>query len=54
MLSNRDPQRWIDGAWVRSSGGLVTALAPVLRQRGGVWVTAAEAEDAPEPSSHWV
>ena len=26
------------GKWVTSPGGLVSALAPVLRERGGVWV----------------
>ncbi|MGE0789414.1 MAG: trehalose-6-phosphate synthase [Sandaracinaceae bacterium] len=39
MVSNRGPLRREDGRWVRSSGGLVTALDPILRERGGVWVS---------------
>lgn len=43
VVSNRLPvaaARARDGAWVLlpGSGGLVTALAPVLESRGGVWV----------------
>ncbi|MGD2071775.1 MAG: trehalose-6-phosphate synthase, partial [Gemmatimonadota bacterium] len=43
IASNRLPiqlRRDDDGQWRReaSSGGLVTALEPVLRRRGGVWV----------------
>ncbi|MCZ7678485.1 MAG: hypothetical protein M5U28_06815 [Sandaracinaceae bacterium] len=30
---------------VRAAGGLVAALDPVLRARGGVWVSAREAEE---------
>lgn len=41
-ISNRLPitlEREADGWTIRpSSGGLVTALAPVLRNRGGVWI----------------
>jgi alpha,alpha-trehalose-phosphate synthase [UDP-forming] len=49
VVANRGPYRK-EGAkdrprWVRSSGGLVTALDPVLRSRGGRWVSAAEGED---------
>ena len=49
VVANRGPYRLRGAAgerhWVRSSGGLVTALDPVLRERGGVWVAAGEAED---------
>jgi len=43
VVSNRLPyvfQRGEDGAWNArpGSGGLVTALLPVLRNRGGVWI----------------
>ncbi|MGA1796508.1 MAG: alpha,alpha-trehalose-phosphate synthase (UDP-forming) [bacterium] len=43
VVSNRLPiviTRGPDGAWLikRGSGGLVTALAPVLRNRGGLWI----------------
>ena len=40
VVANRLPVRWDDeaAAWVASPGGLVTALAPVLRERRGVWV----------------
>ena len=40
VAANRLPVRWdseIDD-WVTSPGGLVSALAPVLRERGGTWV----------------
>lgn len=43
VVSNRLPyvfQRDADGTWSArpGSGGLVTALLPVLRNRGGVWI----------------
>ncbi len=43
IVSNRLPialSRREDGEWVieSGSGGLVTAMAPVLRHRGGVWI----------------
>ncbi len=43
VVSNRLPyvfERAADGAWIArpGSGGLVTALLPVLRDRGGVWI----------------
>ena len=40
VAANRLPVRWEDeeDRWVTSPGGLVSALAPVLRERGGVWV----------------
>ena len=40
-MANRLPVRRLDGggsAWTLSSGGLVTALVPVLRENSGVWI----------------
>ncbi len=54
IVSNRLPLRLVrkEGQWQleRGSGGLVTALAPVLRNRGGVWTgwPGVAAEDCPE------
>ncbi len=52
VVSNRGPLRSqvVSGKrrWVRSAGGLVTALDPVLRGRGGVWVSADEHDDPHE------
>jgi len=49
VVSNRGPYRHESARgrerWVRSAGGLVTALDPVLQQRGGVWVSAKPAKD---------
>lgn len=48
VVSNRGPFRTVTLAGkrrqVRAAGGLVAALDPVLRQRGGVWVSAEEGE----------
>ncbi|CAN5884583.1 trehalose-6-phosphate synthase [soil metagenome] len=40
VAANRLPVTWNedDDQWVTSPGGLVSALAPVLEQRGGTWV----------------
>ena len=41
VVANRLPVRRLDGggsAWTLSSGGLVTALVPVLRESSGVWI----------------
>ena len=39
VVSNRLPvDRSADGTWVRSPGGLVTALEPVMRSADGAWV----------------
>jgi len=44
VLANREPLRQSSGErWEPSVGGLTTALLPVLRQRGGVWVAWGEA-----------
>jgi trehalose 6-phosphate synthase len=46
VVSNRGPFRRESGKrWVRSAGGLVTALDPVLQKRGGVWVSSKPARD---------
>lgn len=45
VVSNRGPLRRRGRKWERSSGGLVTALDPVLRERGGVWVSASEGDE---------
>jgi trehalose 6-phosphate synthase len=49
IASNRLPVRWDDRTeqWVRSSGGLVTALEPVVARTGGVWVGWADGPEAP-------
>jgi trehalose-6-phosphate synthase len=40
VAAHRLPVAWDEEseAWSASPGGLVSALAPVLRERGGVWV----------------
>ena len=40
VAANRLPVRWNEQEerWTASPGGLVSALAPILRERGGVWV----------------
>ncbi|MGH8873344.1 MAG: alpha,alpha-trehalose-phosphate synthase (UDP-forming) [Acidimicrobiia bacterium] len=40
VTAHRLPVAWDEAAneWTTSPGGLVSALAPVLRERGGVWV----------------
>lgn len=49
VVSNRGPYRHESARgrerWVRSAGGLVSALDPVLQKRGGVWVSAKPARD---------
>ena len=49
VVSNRGPYRHEatrgKERWVRSAGGLVAALDPVLQKRGGVWVSAKQAKD---------
>lgn len=49
VVSNRGPLRRRGRELVRSSGGLVTALDPVLRENGGVWVSAAEGDESIAP-----
>ncbi|HSJ35104.1 MAG TPA: trehalose-6-phosphate synthase [Acidimicrobiia bacterium] len=40
VAANRLPVRWDSDTdrWVASPGGLVSALVPVLQERGGVWI----------------
>jgi len=39
VVANRLPvQRGEDGKWIRSPGGLVSALEPVFAERGGAWI----------------
>ncbi|MFZ1865022.1 MAG: trehalose-6-phosphate synthase [Polyangiales bacterium] len=46
VVSNRGPFRREGGKrWVRSAGGLVSALDPVLQKRGGVWISSKPARD---------
>jgi len=51
VLSYRGPMQRIREQWVRSSGGLVTALEPLLRRRRGLWVSGSDDESAPVTSS---
>ena len=37
-MANRLPVRFVGGRWVRSPGGLVSALLPVADKLGGAWV----------------
>jgi trehalose 6-phosphate synthase len=58
VVANRLPvhrvARGKDGSWESSSGGLVTALAPILRKSRGVWVgwTGEASEKTPRPFEH--
>jgi trehalose 6-phosphate synthase len=38
IVANRLPVQRSDGEWVKSAGGLVSALTPVLDQHGGTWI----------------
>ncbi len=50
VVANRLPVERTDDGWVVAPGGLVTALGPVLHERGGIWVGwAGETGSAPEP-----
>lgn len=42
IAANRAPVRKTDDGWAPSVGGLATALLPVLKQQGGVWVASKE------------
>ncbi len=58
VVANRLPVRRVDGDWQTSPGGLVSALMPILQQRGkgehkGAWVGwAGSAEERIEPFVH--
>lgn len=53
-VANRLPVRRAEGGtWEISPGGLVSALAPILRESGGAWIGwTGVADDAPEPFVH--
>ncbi len=38
VVANRLPGRRVDDGWETSPGGLVSAMAPILRERAGSWV----------------
>ena len=48
VVANRVPIRQTDDGWETSVGGLTTALLPVLKEEGGVWVGMGEDPDLPE------
>ena len=57
VVANRLPVRMSEHRgerrWSPSPGGLVSALEPALRERGGVWVGWAESvDDLPIPDSY--
>jgi alpha,alpha-trehalose-phosphate synthase [UDP-forming] len=53
VVANRLPVRRIDGQWVTSPGGLVSALVPILQEGEGSWVGwTGSPDDAPEPFVH--
>src|SRR3954451_2458370 len=57
VVSNRLPVRLETdengSRWCPSAGGLVTALTPVLRRRGGVWIGwGRHTDDVAVPESH--
>lgn len=55
VAANRLPVRWREetGDWEMSPGGLVTALRPVLKERGGTWVGwTGRPDHSPDPFSH--
>ncbi len=53
LIANRLPVRRVGGGWETSPGGLVSALAPILRERAGSWIGwTGEAGDAPAPFVH--
>ena len=52
VVANRLPvRRSVDGSWVLSPGGLVSALLPVMRERTGSWVGWDGTVDG--PSERW-
>ena len=53
VVANRLPLRRTETGWETSPGGLVSAVAPFLQERGGSWVGwTGAADDAPEPFVH--
>ena len=53
IAANRLPVARVRDEWQTSPGGLVSALAPIVRDRGGSWVGwTGMADFAPEPFTH--
>jgi alpha,alpha-trehalose-phosphate synthase [UDP-forming] len=53
VIANRLPERWVDGEWQPSPGGLVSSLTPILRHEGGVWIGwSGVAGETTEPATH--
>jgi len=53
VVANRLPLRRTEHGWETSPGGLVSAVAPFLRERGGSWVGwTGVADDTPAPFIH--
>lgn len=53
VVANRLPLRRTETGWETSPGGLVSAVAPFLEERGGSWVGwTGIPDDAPEPFIH--
>lgn len=53
VVANRLPLRRTENGWETSPGGLVSAVAPFLQERGGSWVGwSGVADDAPAPFIH--
>jgi len=53
IAANRLPVARVEDQWQTSPGGLVSALVPIVQERGGSWVGwTGMADFAPEPFSH--
>jgi len=57
VVANRLPVRRVgegdDAKWESSPGGLVTAMTPIIKERGGAWVGwTGQPDDAPAPFNH--
>lgn len=48
VVANRGPVRKTEEGWAPAIGGLATALLPVVKKQGGVWVSMKEEPDLPE------
>lgn len=48
VVANRVPIRKTEDGWATSVGGLASALLPVLKRQGGVWVGMGEDPELPE------
>ncbi len=52
VVANRLPVRRVGDGWETSPGGLVSAMAPILRERAGSWVGWAGDSEHREPFDH--